>query len=647
VHARFENCDGRASLSVESGTARAGSVVAVTGLVATAQVGFVVTHADLRVIRGPSLLERWRLAAAAAIDGTFRGDAPVVRALLIADRRELSPEMRDQFAAAGLAHILAIAGLHIGIIAVALEAALEAFSVPRRRAAQMSILIIVIYVALIGAPVPAVRSATMLVALFGSRVAQRPTSRWSFVGLGALQPVVDPQVVLDVGYQLSVVGVAAMIAAGILARRIGVERLPRVAKFVATTILSTTIATIATGPIVAWVFGRISIVGPLSNLLAGPLLGLAQPIIFCGLILSPVHSVASLFADAAHPLLAGLTWTAATAASVPHGSEPVNPTLVAAVLGGVVAFATIVASASREWRIPAAVASAAAALLVWLPFAPAVAGMTELHMIDVGQGDAIALRTPHGHWVLFDAGRAWTGGDAGRSTILPYLGRRGAMLDVFVLSHPHTDHVGGASSVLHALRPARYVDAGFPGPATAYRASLDMARREGVRWTRAHPGDSVTIDGVTMTFLAPDSAWTASLTDPNLASVVTLIRVGDVKMLMMGDAESPEEAWLLNHAAASLHADILKVGHHGSGTSSTEDFLDAVEPRLSLVSVGAGNSYHLPTPSVMRRLAAHGSQVVRTDQLGSIVVRTDGHRIFVEAGNDSWQLSETSPLRAP
>jgi competence protein ComEC len=360
-----------------------------------------------------------------------------------------------------------------------------------------------------------------------------------------------------------------------------------------------------------------------------------------------LHSIAALFADAAHPLLVGLDWTATTAASIPHGSIPISPTVLAATLGGIVSLATIIACASRDWKMPSLAALAAGSLLVWLPLAPSGGGMTELHMIDVGQGDAIALRTPRGHWVLFDAGREWRGGDAGRSTILPYLGRRGASLDLFVLSHPHTDHVGGAASVLHALRPARYVDAGFPGPATAYRASLDMARAEGVRWTRAHPGDSLTIDGVTLTFLAPDSTWTASLTDPNLASVVTLIRAGDVRMLMMGDAEAPEEKWLLDHAAASLHADILKVGHHGSGTSSTEDFLDAVAPRLSLVSVGAGNSYHLPTPLVMRRLAAHGSQVVRTDQLGTVVVRTDGHRIFVDAGNESWQLPGILPLRAP
>lgn len=266
-------------------------------------------------------------------------------------------------------------------------------------------------------------------------------------------------------------------------------------------------------------------------------------------------------------------------------------------------------------------------------------------MIDVGQGDAIALRTPRGHWILIDAGRAWRGGDAGRSTVVPYIGRRSGRLDLFVLSHPHTDHVGGAASVLHALRPPTYVDAGFPGAADAYRTSLDVARREHVHWVRAHPDDTLTVDGVSLRFLAPDSAWTASLVDPNLASVIVQAHYGDVTLLFMGDAEQPEEEWLLARDSAVLRADILKVAHHGSRTSSSEAFLAAVQPRLALVSVGAGNSYGLPTPGIMRRLAASGAQVLRTDRLGTIVARTDGHRIFVDAAGDTWELPPRSPPR--
>lgn len=644
VRGRLASCEEWTSLSVERGVAPAGATVIATGGVSRTARGVQVQHAAVTVARLPGLLPRWRAAAARAIERTFRADAPLVKALLIADRGDLTPQIRDQFASAGLAHVLAIAGLHVAIITAAIALALEAFGVAKRRASIITIGAVVFYVALIGAPVPAVRAAIMAVTALGTRLCQRPVSRWAIVTIGAAQPLLEPRVVLDAGYQLTVVGVLAMISAGRLGKRLGVDQLARVPRMVVAGLLGTTIATIASAPIVAWVFGRVSVVGPLTNLAANPLLELAQPMILCGLVLAPIAPVARLIADAAHPLLVGLATVAQTGASIPHGAIPVSPGPVAMTIACALSACVIVACASREWQRPTLGAFAAAALLIWLPMRPSRDSDVEIHMMDVGQGDAIGIRTAHGHWILFDAGRAWRGGDAGRSTVVPYIARRGGQLDVFVLSHPHTDHVGGAASVLRALHPGKYIDPGFAGGADAYRASLDAAKSAGVQWMRAHPGDSLSIDGVTLSILAPDSTWTASLSDPNLASVVALVRVGDVRMLFVGDAERPEEEWLIARDSAVLHADILKVGHHGSGTSSSDRFLAAVRPRLALVSVGAGNTYHLPTASVIRSLAAHGAQVLRTDYLGGIVVHTDGRRIVVEAAGDTWELSRDSPI---
>jgi competence protein ComEC len=642
---RLAPCGASIALSVAEGAADAGSTVRARGAVLRSQRGLIVQDASIVVVEKPPILSRMRSAAGRAIDRTFRGDAPLVRALLIADRGDLSPEIRDRFAAAGLAHILAIAGLHIGFIVVALSLAFELAGVSRQHAAVATIVVIVGYVAMIGAPVPAVRSATMLSVLLGTRVAQRPTSRWAIVALGAGHAVIDPRVVLDVGYQLSVVGVASMIAAGLLGKRLGLHRLSELPKWVALTLLGTTIATIGSAPIVAWVFGRLSVVAPLSNLGATPLIALAQPMIFLGLLVSPIQPLAHFVADAAHPLLAGLDQVAMRSAALPHASIDVAPSLIAAAIAGAMSFAVIVAAASREWERPALLAAASLTLLIWLPSVGVGRGEVELHMIDVGQGDAVALRTPHGHWILFDAGGAWRGGDAGKSIVVPYIGHRGGPLDAFVLSHPHTDHVGGAVAALRMLHPPLFIDAGFPGPAESYRQSLATARDEHIRWERARPGERLEIDGVSLTVLAPDSAWTASLDDPNLASVVVLARYGDVRMLFMGDAERPEEEWLLRRARGELAADILKVGHHGSKTSSSDDFLAAVRPRLALVSVGAGNMYHLPTPAIMARLESIGAQVVRTDRVGTIVARTDGHRIRVAADGDEWELSDISYRR--
>src|SRR5439155_20420672 len=170
-----------------------------------------------------------------------------------------------------------------------------------------------------------------------------------------------------------------------------------------------------------------------------------------------------LFADAAHPLLAALDGIAAMGASLPGATARVAPTPLDAAVAGVAAFAVLVACASRDWTRPAVVAVACVSVLAWRPLVPVTEGFVELHMIDVGQGDAVALRTSHGHWVLFDAGRAWNGGDAGRSTVIPYLTSRGGPVDAVVLSHPHTDHVGGVASLIRALHPPRFFDSGFAG----------------------------------------------------------------------------------------------------------------------------------------------------------------------------------------
>jgi competence protein ComEC len=336
-------------------------------------------------------------------------------------------------------------------------------------------------------------------------------------------------------------------------------------------------------------------------------------------------------------------WIAWSASSVPGAAMTVTTTLPTALLGALAAAALVIACASRFPSRPAVVGVAAlAAMSVFPAFPLARNGDVELHVLDVGQGDAILLRTNTGRWVLFDAGPAWRGGDAGRSTVLPYILRRGGALEAFVLSHPHTDHVGGAASVLAAMRPHTYWDAAFAGGSDAYSLSLAAAKKQGVEWHRVHPGDSVLIDGVILKFLAPDSAWTIGLKDPNLASTIAVARFGLVRFLLVGDAERAEEDWLLGQHRDELRADVLKVGHHGSSTSSSDAFLTAVHPDVAIISVGAGNKYGHPSADVLRALSRIGAEVLRTDETGTVIVRTDGVRIEIEAGGDRWQVVHDS-----
>jgi competence protein ComEC len=558
---------------------------------------------------------------------------------VIADTRSLDPELRDRFAASGIVHMLAISGLHVGIIAAAVRLVLVALRLPRSSALAATVIVTAGYIALIGAPPAALRAGVMLGVVTISRLAQRPTSRWSALAIGAAVPLGHSSTVLDIGWQLSVVGMTGIFASGTLSRRIIRPHLRGWRATVADMLLTSTVATAVSAPLVAWYFGRLSLVSPLTNVVASPIIAVLQPTLFIAVLCSPILPVASFVADAARPMLAALDGVAAVGASITHSSVSVAPTFVGAVLAGVATAALVIACVSQYPTRPLIVAGAAFVAAVWLPLVPSRAGGMELHAIDVGQGDAIALRTPLGRWILVDAGRAWLGGDAGRATVIPYLRRRGGDVVLFVLSHPHADHVGGASSVLRALRPGAYWDGAYLGTTDPYRESLVTARETAVRWQRVRPGDTLAVDGVHLTVLAPDSAWMSSLTDPNAASVVLLARYGAVRFLLMGDAERAEEQWLLEHQREFLRADVLKVGHHGSATSSTEPFLHAVAPRLAVISVGAANLYGHPRPAVLRALARRGTVVLRTDRSGSVVVRTDGATIEVEEDGDSWELS--------
>jgi competence protein ComEC len=563
----------------------------------------------------------------------------MAKALLIADQHEIPPDVRDKYARAGMVHMLSISGLHVAIVAGAVVLLLQLIRVPRATASIVSIVVTAIYVAVIGAPPPALRSAVMLATVAASKATQRPTSQWAALALGALIPLVVPRTILDLGYQLSVVGIAGLIASGSLSKRVLAPKLDGWQLKIARELMTSVIATILTAPLIAWYFGRISLIAPIANLAAGPVISLLQPTLFLALVTAPIPPLARFFAAACHPLLAAFDGVATAASGVPGASINVVPSLLTVVFGCVVVMALLVAALSRYPFRPLIAAAGATCLVAWSPLIHMpYGGGVEMDVLDVGQGDAILVRTDRGHWIIFDSGRTWQGGDAGRSTIIPYIMRRGGTVVSFVLSHAHADHVGGAASVFRALHPATFWDSAFPQGSGVYDNALRAARSSGVAWHRVHAGDSLTFDGVGVRFLAPDSAWTSSLSDPNSASTIALVEYGTSRFLLVGDAEAPEEDWLLDHARVDLHADVLKVGHHGSSTSSTDRFLAAVNPSLALISVGAGNLYGHPSSDVIAALGRVGAQVLRTDRVGTIVVHTDGHHITYEAGGESWRL---------
>jgi competence protein ComEC len=586
------------------------------------------------------VLNRMHDRASRSIDRIFRADAPMAKALLIADQHEIPPETRDRYAKSGMVHMLSISGLHVAIVAGAMMLVLEALHLSRGVASLIGVFLTVVYVAVIGAPPPAVRSATMLGVVAASRAMQRPASQWAALAVGAFVPLVAPRTVLDLGYQLSVVGIAGLIASGSLARRILSPKLEGRRLRIVKELLTSTVATVVTAPLIAWYFGRLSIIAPIANLAAGPVISILQPTLFLALALAPFEPAAAILANAAHPMLVTFDGIAAVASGIPLSSIQIVPSLPAVLFGSCAVVAFAVACVSRYPARPIIAGMSALCLAVFAPvLRPPYRGGFEMHVLDVGQGDAILLRTDKGRWIVVDAGRVWKTGDAGRSTIVPYVMARGGTVEGLIISHAHADHIGGAVSVVRYLHPRVFWDAAFAQGSEVYANSLHAAEESGTRWMRVHPDDTMRVDGVRIRFLAPDSAWTSSLDDPNEASTVASVEYGSTRFLLMGDAERAEEAWLVDHASSDLKADVLKVGHHGSSTSSTDAFLKAVQPSLAVISVGADNIYGHPSQDVIASLARVGARTVRTDMVGTIVVRSDGTRLTYEASGATWDIS--------
>jgi competence protein ComEC len=637
--AAAQGCSIRATLIIASGHARQGQVATATGGASVNDGTMFIEDATLSSVRRGPYLAALRAAASRRIGRIFGSDAAMARALIIGDMTGIPADVRDRYARAGLVHMLSVSGLHVGIIALALEILALVMRAPLKPARIITLTILAAYVIGIGAPAPAVRAAVMLGALLLSRLLQRPTSKWAVLALGAGVPLIDPRVALDLGWQLSVAGTAALIGGGALAHRLIPSWKP-VFRTLATGVTISIVATLATAPLVAWTFGRVALLGPLTNLLADPVMGLLQPVLFLGVVI-PFAPVEHLTADASHALLAAFDAIARGAVLVPFAAPVAMPTVTGAIAAAIASTAMLVACCSRHWARPALLALGGGAVLLLEPFIMLPAGRPELHMLDVGQGDAFAIRTSRGRWIVVDAGRSWQGGDAGRSVVAPYIAQRGGEIALFVLSHPHADHVGGAASLFALRTPGKFLDPGYVGTSPPYRAALNEAMRDHIPWQRVRPGQTITVDDVDLTTLAPDSAWASALDDANLASSVLRVHMGNAVVLFTGDAEVPEEEWLLAHSADSLRADVLKVGHHGSNTSTSPAFLEAVRPKIALVSVGARNTYGHPSREIMEALRASGALIARTDQQGSVVLRFGPTSIDVSGRTLEWRAALT------
>jgi competence protein ComEC len=245
-------------------------------------------------------------------------------------------------------------------------------------------------------------------------------------------------------------------------------------------------------------------------------------------------------------------------------------------------------------------------------------------MIDVGQGDAIALRSPGGRWMLVDTGPAAEEGDDAAHPVVRALRSRGVdRLEALVLTHPDLDHIGGAVAVLTHFDVGVVYDPGLPAGKEAFVDALAAAAERNVAWRAARAGDRLDLDELSVRVLHPTEE-TSTEEESNATSVVLHARLGDFDALLTGDAYKDVD----RRIAAELTdvVEVLKVGHHGSDTSTDQLLLAAARPELGLISVGRYNRYGHPTPEVLARLERSGVRVLRTDRQGAVAVlgRPDG-----------------------
>lgn len=599
------------------------------------QAGGTLLASSLKGIQDrPTLAERIRTRLAHASRTLYGSRAALVEALVLGTRGNLDRDIKDDFAASGLVHLLSISGFHVGLIVAWVVLAVGALGYERRRALWCGAVIGMLYAGFLGWPAPATRAAVLCVLGAWQLQRQRHSSLGPLLGFTCLiVSIGDPWAIVSVGAWLSVTALAGAAWAAAWCERAVSNR--AFIKLIA----SSSGATLATAPITAAVFGTIPVAGIALNLVAIPLAALAVPGVVASLLLDGVSSgLAGALAAGAGLGLHGLEVVAHLGARLPHGCLMVPAGLTSAssaaavLLVGVWAAGRHVTTRVAVWRVTVALALASWGGVILAIRWTADDGVTglSLHFLDVGQGDGAVIRTPHGHWILVDAGPRSATSDAGKRVIAPFLAReRVRRLDVMVISHAHADHVGGAAAVLDRVDAGVVIEPGELVADPVYTDFLSAVAADGARWRSARAGMRFELDSVRFTLLHPDTTWSGWGLDLNEDSAVLLVEYRGFRALLAGDAGFPAESLLKGTVG---QVDLLKVGHHGSRWASGDAWLAELQPEVGVVSVGL-NRYGHPSAEALQRLEAHRVAVWRTDRDGSITVNTDGRRVSVAGRN--------------
>lgn len=582
-----------------------------------------LTAATLSTVDAPTLVGEppwWQTAAGRIRAGLQRACAPLpplpgglLPGLVVGDTSKLDPELAQQFREVGLTHLVAVSGSNVALIVGCVILLARWARLHPQWTAALSALALAGLVILVR-PSPSVLRAAVMggVALLALASGRGRAALPALCAAIAVLLVVDPALAGDAGFALSVLATGGLLLLAPPMR--DALRRRHVPPGVAEALAVPAAAQVACAPVIAGLSASVSLVAVPANLLAVPAVAPATIFGVAAAMLSAIWPAAAEFAA----WLGGwpcwwLVKVAQIGSSLPAGAIPwpggVSGGLLLALVTAV-AIAGVRSQAARRIALVLTLASVVGAVPVRLvaPGWPPPGWV--MAMCDVGQGDAIVLRAGADSAVVVDAGPA-------PPPVASCLGDLAVReVPLLVVTHYHLDHTGGLQAVL-ALRPKRILAPSFPEPASG-RAAVWGA---GVPVTTVD-GEAVwTVGEVNLRVLAV-APLRGTRSDANNNSTVVLATVGGVRVLLMGDAETEEQA-LVHSAYPELAVEVLKLAHHGSSYQDVS-FLDELRPALALVSVGAGNDYGHPNPSLLARLRRNGSRVLRTDVDGAIAVAVDG-----------------------